>query len=123
MKKLLLLLMFIIFSFAGQLQDIQKSLKDWQPLNIQIKSGNLIVTTKERRVTDTIYLAMIHIGLCTDYYFNKNLLNGIKSVSILNRYKHQGYVLDGGANICNKIGKMSNNRKITLSILSKTHLY
>lgn len=123
MKKFLVLLVFVIFSFAGQLQDIQKSLRDWQPLNIQIKSGNLIVTTKERRVTDTIYLAIVNTGLCTDYYFNKSLLNGIKSIYVLNEYNYQGYVLDGGADICEKIGKMKDNNRIKFTILGKTHLY
>jgi hypothetical protein len=123
MKKILFIVLITIFSFARQIDDIYKSLKSWAPLNIQIQSNNLIVTTKENRVTDTIYLAMINYALCTDYYFNKNLLNGIKSIYILNRYNHQGYVLDGGADICEKIGKMKDNNRIKFIILGKTHLY
>jgi predicted AAA+ superfamily ATPase len=72
MKKILFIVLITIFSFARQIDDIYKSLKSWAPLNIQIQSNNLIVTTKENRVTDTIYLAMINYALCTDYYFNKN---------------------------------------------------
>lgn len=123
MKKILLILTIIIFSFASKLQDISKSLTPWGPLNIEIKHRNLIITTKERRVTDTIFLAMITDGLCMNYYFNKHLLDGISKITILNKFNYHGYVLEGGADVCAQIGKMKNNNNIKFFILSKTHLY
>jgi len=124
MKRIILFtIITVIFSFAGQIQNIYQSLKPWAPLNIQIDKGHLIITTKESRVTDTIFLSMIETGICMNYYFNKNLLNGIKNIYILNRFNHQGYVLDGAADICSAIGKMKSDNKIKWYILSKTHLY
>ena len=41
MKKLFLITMLVLFSFAGQIQDIAKSLRPWEPLNIKIKFSML----------------------------------------------------------------------------------
>jgi len=123
MKKLFLITMLVLFSFAGQIQDIAKSLRPWEPLNIKIKYGELVITSKERRMNLDIFYAMIRNGICVDYYFNKNLLNGIRKIVILNRFNHQGFVLEGGKDVCKTIGKMSNDTKIKIFLSSKTHLY
>lgn len=107
---------------GNQEAKIQKSLDMWQPKEVKVQSGILTILSKERRVTDTIYQAMITNGLCMGTLSQPGSLDGISEVRVLNQFGRQGYVFDGGASECGELVELPRD-KIEMYVLSRTHMH
>ena len=94
----------------------------WQPLSVERVGSTLIVVAKERQVTQTVYEAMILIGLCGHVDAGRIALEGITEIAILNRFGGQGWVFEGGAVACGDImAAPRDGRRIRL--LGQSRLY
>lgn len=126
MKLKYLASIFLIFPavvLAGnQEAKIQKSLDMWQPKEVKVQRGVVTIISKERRITDTIYQAMITSGLCMGTLSQPNSLDGISEIRVLNQFGRQGYVFDGGDAECGEIVELPRN-KIEMYVLSRTHMH
>jgi hypothetical protein len=123
--KYLTLIFFLlptIVTAGNQEAQIQKSLEMWQPKEVRVQNGVLSIISKERRVTDTIYRAMITAGLCMGTMSQSKSLDGISEIRVLNQFGRQGYVFEGGNAECSEILKMP-GRKTELYVLGRTHMH
>jgi len=123
--KFLILVTFLspLMAFANnQVSEIRESLFMWQPIEISVNNGILSIISKERRVTDTIYNAMIRSGVCMGTIPFPNSLKGIKEIRVLNKFGRQGYVFEGGKSECGDLVKMSGS-DTDIFILGRTHLH
>lgn len=107
---------------GSQEAQIQKSLEMWQPKAVKLQGAALSVISKERRITDTIYQAMITAGLCMGTISRPTSLDGVSEIRILNKFGRQGYVFEGGDSECAEIVKMPVN-KTKIYILGRTHMH
>lgn len=119
---LLVALTFVsaIPAYADALTEARDALELFSPISINKKGANLIVVLPQRKITNTIYEAVMLFGLCARVQTQGYSLQNIKEVTILNQHKAQGYVFEGGAKECRELGE-SDNAKIKL--LGRTHLY
>ncbi len=118
-------ILFLIpaITLAGnQEAEIRQSLEMWEPKKIEVKNSVLSIITKERRVTDTIYQAIIRAGVCMGTISRKKSLVDISEIRVLNQFGHQGYVFEGGISECNEIVKMTGS-KTKIYILGRTHMH
>jgi hypothetical protein len=108
--------------FAGEAPNvITRNLKLWAPLKVDLTKGVLTIVSKEARVTDRIYIAMMGSGVCGSLWMNPGSWKGVKMVRILNRHSFQGWVFEGGAAECDELGKYS-GKEFELQLMGKTHL-
>ena len=126
MKKIIwVMLLLIMVGPVAHAQTVtkqtEKSLEMWQPHSITSRNGSLIVLSKERRVTDQIYRAMIG-GICMGTIKRPASLSSVKEIKILNRFGAQGYVFEGGRKQCKKINDMPMS-KTKIYILGRTHMH
>ena len=111
-----------IVNAENQEAQIHKSLEMWQPKEVRVQSGVLSIISKERRITDTIYRAMITAGLCMGSISQPKSLEAISEIRILNQFGRQGYVFEGGNEECSEILNMTGS-KTELYVLSRTHMH
>lgn len=120
------LLLVLCYSTDAGAQDAVseawRALELWEPLSIEQKGSSLVVTSKERSVTQTIYEAMIGAGICLYAGTGEIELDGIAEIVILNRFHAAGWVFEGGKPDCTRFAKIPYNQVGPL-ILGKTHMY
>jgi len=121
--------LFVMLSFwasmaaANSTEDhATQSLEMWETKEVRVDGESLIIISKERRVTDQIYRAMIVSGLCMGTIPRPSSLDGISEIQVLNQFGRQGYVFEGGKAECEKINKMPAN-KTEMYVLGRTHMY
>ena len=105
---------------AGTKSSLAAALKLWQPVSVAVKGATATVRTKENRVTEQIYLAMVG-GVCLRTLSAPGTLLQLSEISFLNRHAAQGYVFEGGENECKEYVKLPGN-KTKLWVLGRTHL-
>ena len=103
-------------------EEAAQALAMWQPVSIERVDFALIVTTKERRVTENIYQAMMLAGMCAFVQAGRIRLAGITGVVILNRFEASGWVFEGGASECKSIMAFPRDAR-SLRLLGHSHLY
>lgn len=123
MNKIFLTSLFLSgFACAGN-GVLEDSLNSWQPLSV-VKDGNdVIVALNERRVTDVIYDAVVQNGICMPSWLGKGeeYLRELNSISVVNMYKKQGYILLAPQSACKAIGEASSkNAKVLVMGNSRT---
>ncbi len=99
-----------------------QSLEMWEPKEVRVDGESLIIISKERRVTDQIYRAMIVSGLCMGTIPRPSSLDGISEIKVLNQFGRQGYVFEGGKGECEEINNMPAN-KTEMYVLGRTHMH
>ena len=127
MKNSSLVVLILLLTFAAAVsanaaaseKAIAKALELWEPLSISLRDNHVTVVTKERRVTETIYLAMV-MGICMSTVTMPGTLDGVSEVSFLNRFSGQGYVFEGREKDCEEYVKL---KKTKMWVLGRTHLY
>lgn len=102
--------------------DATQSLEMWEPKEVRVDGDSLIIISKERRITDQIYRAMIVSGLCMGTISRPSSLDGISEIQVLNQFGRQGYVFEGGKGECEKINNMPAN-KTEMYVLGRTHMH
>lgn len=119
----------IVFSFWAQLvianpieDHAKQSLLMWDPIEIRVEDESLTIISKERRVTDQLYRAMIVSGLCMGTILSPSSLDGVSEVKILNQFGRQGYVFQGGKKECEEVNNMPAN-KTEMYILGLTRMH
>lgn len=126
MKKIAVVLMLVFgapIALASAVEEQAKqSLEMWEPNEVRVNGESLTVISKERRITDQVYRAMIVSGLCMGTIPRPNSLNGVSEVRILNQFGHQGYVFEGGKQECEEINNMPAN-KTEIYVLGRTRMY
>jgi len=123
-KHLVSLLVFMpAIALAGsQEAEIRQSLEMWQPKSVKVQGGIVSIVSNERRITDTIYEAMITAGICLVTIPRPKSLKGVSEIRILNQFSRQGYVFEGGSPECNEIINMPGN-KAKIYVLGRTHTH
>lgn len=106
---------------ANDVAAIEKGLSLWNPKSVTLSDGVLEIVTQERRVSDQVYNAVVK-GVCGSLWLNPSSWSGVKEMRILNQWKKQGYVFEGGEAECVELGKLS-GKEFEFYILGKTHLY
>lgn len=126
MKKLAVALILVLgapIALASPAEEQAKqSLTMWEPNEVRVDGELLTVISKERRITDQIYRAMLVSGLCMGTLSRPNSLDGVSEIRILNQFGRQGYVFEGGAEECEEINNMPANEK-EIYVLGRTHMY
>ena len=108
---------------ADPLKAVKDSLRPWQPQSVTMEKQTLKVITKEGRVTDTIFKSVIKFGVCAPVWMgNANALDGVSEILVLNKFERQGYVFEGGKNLCDEMGKL-NSKEVETYMLGHTHLF
>lgn len=125
--RFLIFLCFLFPSVAmaadGPSSNLKESLQPWSPLSISINNKKLTVVMNEARITNNIFTAVIKNGICMPIWLgDPNALNGVAVVIILNKFKHQGYVFEGGKNICSEMGKLP-SEKSEILLLGHSHIF
>ena len=92
----------------------------WDPLDVQHEEQTLMVRAKERRVTQTIYQAMI-LGICGFVGSGHIALEGVREIVIINQFLAQGWVFEGGAPECEEVSRVP-LRDINVPLLSRSRL-
>lgn len=126
MKKVAVVLMLVFgapITLASTVEEQAKqSLEMWEPNEVRVEGESLTVISKERRVTDQIYRAMIVSGLCMGTLPRPNSLDGVTEIRILNQFGRQGYVFEGGKEECEEINDMPAN-ETEVYVLGRTHMH
>ncbi|GKT11527.1 MAG: hypothetical protein ISEC1_P0491 [Thiomicrorhabdus sp.] len=100
MKKLLLLLALVpTLGSASNIGPIKTALTKFQPLTVTDNAGDLQVITEQATVNNTLYRKIVTQGICIPLH-KSNILKGIKTITVLNKLKNQGYVFKGGKKEC-----------------------
>ena len=102
--------------------EATRALAMWAPLSIEQQGVRLVITAKERQVSQTVYTAMIYAGICLFAGTGRIQLAGITEIIILNRFRGAGWVFEGGKKECRQIAEASSARRDVL-IWSQTHMY
>jgi len=90
-------------------KSVAPSLKAYSPISVLEQNGDLYVQLPRPEITDEIYSNVIQAGFCLGKMFNETAdWSDIKSISIINEAKTQGFVFNGGEKECEAI----NNAKI-----------
>ncbi|WP_179153007.1 hypothetical protein [Chromohalobacter israelensis] len=126
MKKLAVVLMLVLgapIALASTVEEKAKqSLEMWEPNEVRVDGESLTVISKERRITDQIYRAMIVSGLCMGTIPRPNSLDEVSEIRILNQFGRQGYVFEGGTEECEEINNMPAN-ETEVYVLGRTHMH
>ena len=126
MRKLAVALILVLgapIALASMVEEQAKqSLEMWEPNEVRVDGESLTVISKERRITDQIYRAMIVSGLCMGTLPRPNSLDGVSEIRILNQFGRQGYVFEGGAKECEEINNMPAN-ETEIYVLGRTHMH
>ena len=95
---IIFLLLFYSTPAGGQDAESEAwlALEMWEPLSIEQNGPSLVVTAKERSVTQTIYTAMIGFGICLYVVTGEIELPGISEIVVLYRFGASGWVFEGG---------------------------
>jgi hypothetical protein len=107
---------------ADAVADAEKALEMWEPISVEKKGASLVVVAKERRVTATVYNAMIGAGICLSAGTGRAALSGVEEIVILNRFNAAGWVFEGGAEACKLLAKVPVS-KLNVMIAGRSHLY
>ena len=103
-------------------REAAQALELWDPLSIEQQGSRLVITAKERQISQTVYTAMIGSGICLYAGTGHIQLIGITEIIILNRFQGMGWVFEGGTSACVPIVKASSGKRDVL-ILGQTHMY
>ena len=119
---LLLVMSSPVLSFADSIEiTIRKSLTPWNIKSVQHSGSNLTIISGENKVTDQIYRAMIG-GICMGYLMEPESLSGITEIQVLNKWKKQGYIFEGGGEECQEYNNLS-IKDTKIYILGKTRMH
>lgn len=102
--------------------EASQALAGWGPLNVAQEEAAIIVTAKERRVSQKVFEAMMTAGLCAFVQAKLIELEGIEGVAVLNRFQHSGWVFEGGADLCRDIMAVQ-GRAQKIRLWSNAHVY
>lgn len=103
-------------------QEAAEALYLWEPVAIAQQGSRLVITSKERRVSQTVYTAMIRAGICLFARTGDIQLMGIKEILILNKFRGSGWVFEGGKSACVSLAQAAPD-KVDILILGRSHLY
>lgn len=125
--KILAVVLILVFGTPMALastaeRQIKQSLEVWKPHEVRVAGEFLTVISKEHRITDQIYRAIIVSGLCMGNITRPNSLDGISEIRILNQFGRQGYVFEGGKEECEEINNMPAN-ETEIYVLGRTHMH
>lgn len=126
MKKIAVALIMVVgapIALASTVEEqVKQSLAIWEPSEVRLDGALLTVISKERRITDQIYRAMIVSGLCMGTLPRPNSLDRVSEIRVLNQFSRQGYVFEGGAEECEEINNMPAN-ETEIYVLGRTHMH
>ena len=83
-------------------QQAERALELWNPSSVDLNSsGNLVIVLPQRRITATIFRAVMTAGICgAGVIAHRSRFPGVRQISVLNQFGAQGYVFEGGAGEC-----------------------
>ena len=88
-------------------KSIAPSLKRYSPISVLEQNGDVYVQLPRPEITDTIYRNVIQAGFCLGKMFNEEAdWSGVKSLSVINSTKTQGWTFNGGEKECERINNV-----------------
>jgi len=99
---------------ADSLANAREMAWNWDPIDVRLEGKSLVIILPQRRITDTIYLAIIRSGLCMGPHFDLPI-TGFSEVRILNEFGTQGFIYESGLEGCEDLDR--------LQILGATHAH
>ena len=110
-------------ALASDAATIEKSLRPWQPLEVKKSKDAITVTLNQDMVTTQIYEAVARMGVCPSVWgAPDSYLKSVKEISILNKNKHSGFVLENPKSTCNEMGKATGD-KANITLNANTHMF
>lgn len=101
-------------------EHLKSALELWAPNSITVEESIATIITKENRVTETIYTAMVG-GICFKTLTVPDAFIKIAEINFLNKHGYQGYVFEGGGKECKEYVKLP-TKQAKIWILGRTHL-
>ncbi|BCB62967.1 hypothetical protein HaloA020_36680 (plasmid) [Halomonas sp. A020] len=100
------------------------ALEPWNPEEIILEGEQLIVITRERRMTDEVLRPLISTGICMPVFTGApdSYLAGVEEIAVLNTFGRQGYIFSGGRSECEEIGNLPMS-DTEMFILSRTRMH
>lgn len=99
---------------ADSLANAREMAWSWDPIDVRSEGESLVIILPQRRITDTIYLAIIRSGLCMGPHVDLPI-TGFSEVRILNEFGTQGFIYESGLEGCEDLDR--------LQILGATHAH
>lgn len=110
-------------SKEDMLQVMGQSIKVFSPTSVSIENDKAQIVLNQNQITDTIYTSIVKSGLCAPLWIDGNhYLSPLSEVSILNKFKRQGYVLERPNKTCSEVGN-SQGKQSSILLMGNTHLY
>jgi len=107
---------------AGSVSEVRMALEMWAPKAVVRNGTTIKVVLPQRRITEQIYTAAISAGICLYVAAKKIRLAGVKEIQILNQFRRQGYVFEGGKKERDEMNRLPRSGQ-KIQLLGRTHLY
>lgn len=102
---------------------LAKSVEMWSPISVTTNSKVATIILPQKRITDTIYESVINSGVCFGLLAEPSALDAVDEIVILNQHKRQGYVFEGGKELCETLNEMPLGKSKKLMLLGHTRFH
>lgn len=118
-----LLCLAAVTATADTRGGLMKATEMWAPIDARVAGNRAEIILPQNRITDRMYISVITAGVCMGQLSSPDILNGVSEIAILNKHAHQGYVLEGGKELCDQLNKAPLGKSKDLMVLGSTHLH
>ncbi len=110
------------FASADSSGEVGVALSAWAPESVTEQGARTTVVLDENTVTTQIFTQAISNGVCARVWLKQassGYLAGITEIAVVNRSQRQGFILEGGKEICDELGLVPSS-KIPEALAAKT---
>ncbi|WP_439126360.1 MAG: hypothetical protein ACNJA3_28745 (plasmid) [Pseudomonas rhizophila] len=110
------------FATADSSSEVGIALSAWAPDSVSEQGARTTVVLDEGTVTTQIYTQAISNGVCARVWLKQassGYLAGITEIAVVNKSQRQGFILEGGKEICDELGLIPSS-KIPEALAAKT---
>lgn len=107
---------------ADSSNEVRSALSAWAPESVTEQGSRTTVVLNEGVVTNQIYTEAVRSGVCARVWLKQagpGYLAGITEIAVVNKSQRQGFILEGGKEICDQLGLIPSG-KIPEAIAAKT---
>ncbi|QHF00509.1 hypothetical protein LCG56_27380 (plasmid) [Pseudomonas cannabina pv. alisalensis] len=107
---------------ADSSSEVGIALSAWAPDSVSEQGARTTVVLDEGTVTTQIYTQAISNGVCARVWLKQassGYLAGITEIAVVNKSQRQGFIMEGGKEICDDLGLIPSS-KIPEALAAKT---
>jgi len=126
LKRFTLAVLFCLAAAAASAETrdgLMKALEMWAPIDARVAGERAEIVLPQNRVTDRMYISVITAGVCMGQITRPHVLDGVAEIAVLNKHARQGYVLEGGKDLCKRLNGAPIGKSKDLMVLGSTHLH